>query len=70
METCEICAKVKSPQANRAELKPILDFEKPFDMVAVDILELSRTNIGNKYVIVFSDYLSRCRGVSDERYEG
>ena len=48
---------MESPQTNRAELKPILDFKKPLDMV--DILELSRTNSGNKCVIVFSDYLSR-----------
>ena len=28
-------------------------------MMGVDILELSRTNSGNKYVIVFTDYLTK-----------
>ena len=56
---CSTCAKIKSPPANRANLKPILDFEKPFDKLAVDILELTRTDSGNRYAVVFSDYLTR-----------
>lgn len=59
VESCEVCAKIKSPPPNRAELKPITDFSKPFDMVAVDILELSTTSSGNKYVVVFTDYLTK-----------
>ena len=37
------------------DLKQILDFNKLFDKLAVDILELSRTNFGNKYAVIFSD---------------
>jgi hypothetical protein len=59
VNSCEVCAKLKNPLANRAELMPIIDFSKPFDMIAVDILELSRTSSGNKYVVVFSDYLTK-----------
>ena len=59
VESCKICAKIKEPQANRAQLKPITNFEKPFDMIAVDILELSRSSSGNKYVVVFTDYLTK-----------
>jgi hypothetical protein len=59
VDSCEVCAKLKNPLASRAELQPITDFSKPFDMVAMDILELTRTNSGNKYVIVFSDYLTK-----------
>lgn len=59
VRTCEVCAKIKNPPANRAHLHPITDFEKPFDKVAVDILELTQTKSGNKYVVVFSDYLTR-----------
>lgn len=59
VESCEVCAKIKSPPPNRAELKPITDFSKPFDMVAVDILELSTTSSGNRYVVVFTDYLTK-----------
>lgn len=54
-----MCAKIKSPPPNRAELKPITEFSKPFDMVAVDILELSTTSSGNRYVVVFTDYLTK-----------
>ena len=59
VESCEVCAKIKDAPANRANLKPITEFEKPFDMIAVDILELSRSNNGNKYVVVFTDYLTK-----------
>ncbi|CAF0859482.1 unnamed protein product [Brachionus calyciflorus] len=59
VESCEICAKIKNPPPNRAELNPITEFSKPFDMVAVDILELSTTSSGNKYVVVFTDYLTK-----------
>ncbi|CAF1087344.1 unnamed protein product [Brachionus calyciflorus] len=43
VESCDVCSRIKDPPATRAELKP-------FDMVAVDILELTRRNSGNKYV--------------------
>lgn len=59
VESCEVCAKIKCPQATRAELKPIVEFDKPFDMVGMDILELSRTSLGNRYCIVFTDYLTK-----------
>ena len=59
VKSCSVCACVKDPPPSRANLKPILDFEKPFDKVGVDILELSTTNSGNKYVVVFTDYLSK-----------
>ena len=59
VQSCPVCAKLKNPPATRANLKPIIDFDKPFDKMAVDILELSHTNSGNKYVVVFSDYLTK-----------
>ena len=59
VKSCPVCAKIKNPPANRAHLAPITDFKKPFDKVAVDILELSQTNTGNKYVVVFTDYLTK-----------
>ena len=58
IKSCETCERIKPPPSTRAELKPITDFDKPFDKVAVDILELSTTNTGNRYVVVFSDYLT------------
>lgn len=59
VKSCSVCAKTKDSPPNRAYLKPILDFEKPFDKVAVDILELTRSSSGNKYVLVFTDYLTK-----------
>jgi hypothetical protein len=59
VKSCPVCAKIKDPPATRAHLEPITDFNKPFDKVAVDILELTRTNSGNKYVVVFTDYLTK-----------
>jgi hypothetical protein len=59
VKNCQVCEKLKNPKLNRAELQPITDFDKPFDMVAMDVLELSYSSNGYKYVIVFSDYLTR-----------
>lgn len=59
VKSCEVCARIKNPPPERAVLKPITEFEKPFDMVAVDILELSTTSCQNKYVVVFTDYLTK-----------
>ncbi|CAF1053382.1 unnamed protein product [Brachionus calyciflorus] len=59
VESCDVCSTIKDPPATRAGLKTITEFQKPFDMVAGDILELTRTNSGNKYVVVFTDYLTK-----------
>ena len=60
VESCGICAARKTPPNKRADLNPILEFEGPFDVVGVDILgPLPTTDDGNKYVVVFSDYLSK-----------
>ena len=36
-----------------------MDFNFPFEKLGVDILELTRTSSGNRYVIVFTDYLTK-----------
>ena len=59
VKSCQVCTKLKNSPANRANLKPIIDFDKPFDKMAVDILELRHTNSRNMYVVVFSDYLTK-----------
>ena len=59
VKSCAICACTKEPTPSRADLKPILDFSKPFDKVGVDVLELSSTDSGNKYAVVFIDYLTK-----------
>jgi hypothetical protein len=37
----------------------IIDFNKPFEKVGVDVLELTRSSSGNQYVVVFTDYLTK-----------
>ena len=60
VKRCDVCAKLKRHQpVARANLKPIVNFDRPFDKVVVDVLELTRSNSGNKYVVIFLDYLSR-----------
>lgn len=59
VKSCPVCARIKDPPTTRAYLKPITDFNRPFDKVAVDIMELSRSSSGNKYVVVFTDYLTK-----------
>jgi hypothetical protein len=59
VKSCSVCASFKNPPPTRAPLHPIVDFQRPFDKVGMDILELSTTNSGNKYVIVFTDYLTK-----------
>jgi uncharacterized metal-binding protein len=52
VESYQVCAKIKCRQPTRADLKPIVEFDKPFDMVGMDILELILTSLGNRYCIV------------------
>jgi hypothetical protein len=59
VRSCAVCAKIKGPPPGRAPLMSILDVEKPFDLVGMDILELSRTSAGNKYAVVFTDYVTK-----------
>ena len=59
VKACTVCACMKDPPVNKAPLHPIKDFAVPFDKVRVDILELSKTNARNKYVVVFTDYLTK-----------
>jgi predicted aspartyl protease len=59
VRSCNVCSCLKNPPTTRAYLKPIVDFQNPFDKIGVDILELSRSNTGNKYVVVFTDYLTK-----------
>ncbi|CAF1071831.1 unnamed protein product [Brachionus calyciflorus] len=60
IRSCKMCAQIKSPQPNRANLIPIEGATKPFDMVGVDILgPLPETSRNNKYIVIFTDYLSK-----------
>ena len=60
VESCSKCSARKAPPNNRSELMPITEFSSPFEMVGVDILgPLPLSESGNKYVVVFTDYLTK-----------
>ena len=60
VESCELCARRYNPNPMKALLKLITEFYEPFDMVGVDVLgPLPTTKLNNKYVEVFTEYLSR-----------
>ena len=55
---CPECAIVTGGgRHHRAPLHPI-PVSRPFQIVGVDIMELPQTNRGNKYVLVFQDFLT------------
>ena len=57
---CVVCARKKNPQRRtKAPLLPIPVGES-FERIAVDIVgPLKRTCIGNKYIVCFTDYLTK-----------
>lgn len=60
IRSCKVCSSSKNPKTAKAQLLPINEFNKPFDMVGVDILgPLPETPRRNKYILIFTDYLSK-----------
>ncbi len=56
---CVVCQKDNNPIPKRkAPLKPVRA-ERPFEMIAVDILELGLTSKGNRYLLVITDYYTK-----------
>lgn len=56
---CITCASRKGPgKAVRPPLNPI-PVRKPFHRVAVDVLTMPLTSRGNRYIVVFMDYLTK-----------
>ena len=59
VENCPVCTIVTGNGRHyNPPLHPI-PVDRPFQIVGVDLLELLRTRKGNKYVIVFQDYLTK-----------
>lgn len=58
-KNCAVCVVVSgSGRIQRPPLHPI-PVQKPFQIIGVDIMELPITENGNKYVIVFQDFLTK-----------
>ena len=63
VQSCKNCAARKNPNSTKTELLPITEFDRPFDMVGMDIIgPLPETNDGNRYILVFSDYTNGLKG--------
>ena len=57
--SCLTCAAYKGTgHRHKAPLQPI-PVGEPFDRVGVDILEMPQTSRGNRYIIVFVEYLTK-----------
>lgn len=57
--SCPQCAIVNSSgRVNKPPLHPI-PAQRVFQLVGVDVMELPKTERGNKYVVVFQDFLSK-----------
>jgi len=59
VSSCQICQERNGPPSlPRAQLQSITA-SRPFELVAMDMLELPRSDNGNKYCLVVSDYFTR-----------
>ena len=64
---CPQCAIVHSSgQLNRPPLRPI-PVQRVFQIVGVDVMDLPKTEAGNKHVVVFQDFLSKLFPVPDQK---
>ncbi len=58
-KSCLQCQRDRNPVPRfRAPLKSVIA-TRPFEIVAVDILELGLTSLGNRYVLVITDYFTK-----------
>ena len=58
---CLVCATRSTGRAVRVPLSPI-PVSGPFDRIGVDIIQFPRTTRGNRYAVVFVDYLTKMAG--------
>jgi len=58
--SCTICQKRKKPQErSKTPIQPIL-IEEPWELIGMDITgPLNKTKDGNRYILVFSDYVTK-----------
>ena len=57
IQSCDICQKHK--KATIVESLHPLPVGRPFDRVGIDLLQLPLTNLGNKYIVVATEYLTK-----------
>jgi hypothetical protein len=60
IKACSVCAGMKAPFHQKAELHPITEAEQPFDMIGIDFVgPLPKTDDGNRWLLVITDYATR-----------
>ena len=62
IEYVENCPERTIVSGSRRHYKPplhLIPVNRPFQIIGVDLIELPKTRKGNKYVIVFQDYLTK-----------
>ena len=57
IQHCDICQKHK--KTSTVESLHPLPVGRPFDRVGIDLLQLPLTPLGNKYIVVATDYLTK-----------
>ncbi|XP_065905550.1 uncharacterized protein [Dysidea avara] len=55
---CLVCATLYPGKAVHPPLTPI-PVEGPFHRVGVDVIQFTRSHVGNQYAVVFTDYLTK-----------
>ena len=65
MKSCQDCSTPKkTPRNSKKATLFSISVSDAFDRVAVDVLgPFPASRKGNMYIVVFSDYLTRCHGV-------
>ena len=59
IKQCQSCQQIKPPHSNDGLLQPIT-VSKPFELVRWDLIDpFPKSQAGNKYILVISEYLTR-----------
>ena len=59
VQSCQVCQKRKPAKLSPKAPLHSIPIESPLKMLAIDFLELPRTPLGNRYVLVVADYFTR-----------
>ena len=62
IQKCESCQKLKNPTGHLRIRAPYIarpNPTKPWDVISTDVMQLSESNEGNKWVLIFVDTFSR-----------
>ena len=60
-KNCGECATVAGVYIGRPNKLPLypISVQRPFQIVGLDIMELPKTEQGNRYIIVFQDFMTK-----------